>query len=414
MLEDILTRQNIARALRSGPAASHLDGYVVWLIAKGYRSSTIALYLHALARYMVWAVAHDRAVDAAALALLDDYLDHLGKRGKLRREDGKLRGDPSAARLFTRFLTDAGVAEPPPPKATLTERFPILAEFETWGDRHRGLRASTMRVYLLILGRLLESLGDDPATFTAAKLRDFVLAEGSRFGVERAATITIATRAFVRFLIATGRAAPGMDKAIPHGASWSLSSLPRYLEPADLERVIEACPTDTAIGIRDRAIVLLLSRLGLRAGDVAGLRVKDIDWTNGRFAVVGKGRRLDWLPLPQDVGDAILHYLREARPRVRNEAVFLTVLAPHKKLTFETVSCACRRAVERSGVNAPTKGAHLLRHSAATAMLRGGASLTSVGAVLRHRSPQTTAHYAKVDLDMLAKVAQPWPEVSPC
>lgn len=414
MLEDHLTRPNIVHALRSGAAASHVDPYVEWLVGHGYRTSTISLYTHALARYAGWVGDHGHSLGDDAVEVLGHYVEFRRQRAELRNQSGKLGLDVSAARTFTRFLVATGRAERPPSCPGLTDRFPILAEYEEWAARQRGLRASTRRVYLLVLGRMLDAVGDHESDFTVAKMRDFVLAEGAKFGVERAGTITVATRSFARFLVATSRAAPGMDKAIPHGPNWRLSSLPRYLEPADLQRVIDACPSDTAIGIRDRAILLLLARLGLRAGDVAGLCFRDLDWANGRFAVAGKGRRLDWLPLPQEVGDSILRYLQEARPKVPHEAVFVGSIAPHRPLSSEAVSFACRRAVRRSGVKAPTLGAHLLRHSAATAMLRGGASLTSVGAVLRHRSPETTAHYAKVDLPALTKLAQPWPEVSPC
>jgi site-specific recombinase XerD len=161
-------------------------------------------------------------------------------------------------------------------------------------------------------------------------------------------------------------------------------------------------------------VILLLARLGLRASEVAGLALADIDWGNGQIAVCGKGRRQEWLPLPQEVGAAILLYLRESRPRLPVPAVFTTVVAPFRPLTRASVTHIVRSALSRAGVKAPINGAHVLRHSAATAMLRQGASLASVGAVLRHRSPRTTAHYAKVDFGLLVEMAQPWPEVSSC
>lgn len=157
-----------------------------------------------------------------------------------------------------------------------------------------------------------------------------------------------------------------------------------------------------------------LARLGLRAGEAARLRFADIDWRNGRLAVCGKGRRQEWLPLPHDVGAAILAYLCHDRPPLQAPEVFTSILAPVRPLTRAAVTHIVRAALRRAGVEAPINGAHVLRHSAATAMLRQGASLAGIGAVLRHRSPRTTAHYAKVDFGLLSEVAQPWPGAVSC
>jgi integrase/recombinase XerD len=166
--------------------------------------------------------------------------------------------------------------------------------------------------------------------------------------------------------------------------------------------------------LRDRAVLLLLARLGLRASEVAQLKVADIDWRHGSLTVCGKGRRQASLPLPQEVGDAIVLYLQHGRPSLRVQEVFTSALAPFRPLSRAAVTHIVRSALRRAGVKAPVNGAHLLRHSAATAMLRQGASLAGVGAVLRHRSTSTTAHYAKVDFGLLSEIAQPWPEVPSC
>lgn len=182
-----------------------------------------------------------------------------------------------------------------------------------------------------------------------------------------------------------------------------------------MQRIIDACDSDRPDGARDRAILLLLARLGLRGGDIIQMRLGDIDWTGARVRVVGKGRREARLPLPQEVGDAILAYLRDRRPVVACDRVFLRSRAPWRPLAESScVSAIVRRAMIRAGVSAPTRGAHLMRHSAATAMLREGMSLPSIGVVLRHRSVETTAHYAKVDVELLRSVAQPWIGGTPC
>jgi integrase len=181
-----------------------------------------------------------------------------------------------------------------------------------------------------------------------------------------------------------------------------------------VERVIAACDLGKPSGIRDRAVLLFLARLGLRAGDIVGMNLDDLDWTFATVRVRAKSRTDVRLPLPQDVGDAILEYLMRARPSTTIGRVFLCTNAPIRPLpTTATVSDIVRLALHRAGIrNPPSTGAHLLRHSAATAMLRAGASLDVIATVLRHASTDMTAHYAKVDLDLLRTVAQPWPEVS--
>jgi len=220
-----------------------------------------------------------------------------------------------------------------------------------------------------------------------------------------------ALRSFLRFLGATGRCVPGRDHALPAYTSQNRSSIPRFLASEDVDRTIASCLTDGA-GLRDRAIILLLARLGLRGGDIVRLRLSEIDWSNGRITVCGKGRRHEFLPLPQEVGTAILDYLKQNRPNCRAAEVFVTVMPPFRKLSYQAVSGVVRRALVRAGVNSPVCGAHVLRHSAATTMLQQGVSLASIGSVLRHRSPRTTTHYAKVDITLLATIAQPWPGVA--
>ena len=167
------------------------------------------------------------------------------------------------------------------------------------------------------------------------------------------------------------------------------------------------------MGVRDHAVLLLLSRLGLRAGDVAGLLLNDIDWPSGTLCVTGKNRRECRLPLPQDAGDAVLAYLQQ-RPRIRDTHLFLTAVAPVRGMTYQTVGQIVTRALRRVGIEMPRYGAHVLRHSAATGMLREGMSLSSIGVVLRHASIETTAVYAKVDVPRLRAIARPWPEVATC
>jgi site-specific recombinase XerD len=201
-----------------------------------------------------------------------------------------------------------------------------------------------------------------------------------------------------------------LDNAVPVFAHWRLAALPRCLSPNEVDQLIDGCAGNSKRRIRDRAIILLLLRLGLRAGDVARMCTDDIDWSNATLRVMGKSRHEVSLPLSQEVGDAILHYL-ESRPHsTQTSKLFVSNIAPYRPyMTADSVSSVVMRALRRGGVNTPCKGAHVLRHTAATQMLRNGVPLDKIGLVLRHQGLDTTAHYAKVDVGLLKQVVQSWP-----
>jgi len=395
-----------------GPAAGQIDAFADWLHHKGYTPTTIDGLLRSLASWTDWMLAAGFTAQEflAAFAACKETLQHEERAGYRRWPN---QDSVTAASTFIRFLRDLGALPPPAPKPSPSDRWPLLGEFRSWMRINRGLTETTLDVYEGILEGLLDTLGDDVRTFSAESLRTFVLERARPHGIERAKSIAVAVRAFLRFLGATGRCAPGMDEAIPGYACWQLSTVPRYLPSQDVERVIDSC-ADDANGRRDRAVLLLLARLALRASEVAALRFADIDWDKGIILVCGKTRRQALLPLPQDVGDAILRYLQHGRPSLPVPALFTTVKAPLRPLTRAAVTHIVRSALRRTGIESPINGAHVLRHSAATTMLRRGASLADVGTVLRHRSVQTTAHYAKVDFDLLSQIAQPWPGMPSC
>jgi len=233
----------------------------------------------------------------------------------------------------------------------------------------------------------------------------------AKHGIAHAKTVAGAVRMFLAFLASTGRVDAMLSHAVPTIAEWKKSGIPRHIPPQQVELLLAACAGESQMDRRDRAILLLLARLAMRAGDVSGLRRADIDWAEGRIRVSGKSRREVWLPLPQDVGDALAAYLLHARPAIDTPQVFVTTRAPMGPISRWIVSQVVSRALRRSGVDAPSHGAHLLRHTAAVAMLKQGANLVQIGSVLRHKSIETTAHYAKVDADSLAEVALPWPRI---
>jgi len=412
MLETHLTSPITQRRLRAGVTADHIDAFADWLHLRGYRPSSIDNRLTSLAAWTDWMLtagfsAQDLRPGFEACKLA------VGKEQRVRYSRGPNQQSITAASLYIRFLQLQGELPPPVARPCATERLPILGEFRSWMRSHRGLTETTLDVYQGILVGLLDALGDNGRTYSAETLRTFVLDRARPHGIERAKSIVVAVRSFLRFLGVTGRCLPGMEHALPGFASWQLSSVPRFLAAEDVERVIDSC-IGHAFELRDRAVLLLLARLALRASEVAQLKFSDVDWRNGGIRVCGKGRRQESLPLPQEVGNAILLYVDKGRPPLQAPEVFTTVLAPFHPLTRAAVTHIVRAALRRAGIKAPINGAHVLRHSAATSMLRQGASLAGVGAVLRHRSPTTTAHYAKVHFGLLSEIAQPWPEVPSC
>jgi integrase/recombinase XerD len=381
-----------------------IDSFRTWLEQRGNRAITIVEIIRLLSRWAEWA--RDAGFG------VNDIEDAFAASARVFRGGRTARAPHGAAKLYIAWLRDEGILPPAARVPSIEETWPILAAYGGWMREQRGIAESTLALYQPILVDLLEALGDDPAGYTAAAVRAFVLKRAAPHGRGHAQTIAGTTRSFLRYLIATSQCRSGLDHAVPGFANWKLATTPRFLTAPDLARVLDAC--DGEERLRDRAIVILLSRLGLRASEVAHLNFPQIDWNGATLTVSGKARREERLPLPQDVGDAILAYVGRASPRATTTRVFLTEIAPVVPLSRIAVKCIVRRALDRAGVASPHRGAHVLRHSAATAMLGSGASLAGVGAVLRHRSPSMTAHYAKVDFGLLSEIAQPWGGRLPC
>ena len=384
--------------------ATHVYGFKIWLRKKGYREVTITEVVRLLACWAEWGRTAGFDLDTVGAGF--DASAAVFKGGRTARAP---RG---AAALFIRYLREQAIIPTPVRSPSAEETWPLLAAFRDWMREQRGVAASTLDTYQSTLIDLLTELGDDPNAYTARAVRAFVLDRAKPHGRGRAQGIAVATRAFLRFLIAAGQCTRGLDHAVPGFANWQLASTPRHLDAVGIDRVLAAC--DGEDRLRDKAVILLLARLGLRASEVANLMLAHIDWTNGRLIVAGKSRREERLPLTQEVGDAIIAYIEHARPRVPTPRLFITNIAPILPLSRIAVKCIVGRALQRAGIDSAHRGAHVLRHSAATAMLRHGVSLAGVGAVLRHRSPETTAHYAKVDIELLSEIAQPWSGRLPC
>lgn len=400
MIEDLYEVPYFMRRHRAGLFGPHVDALAESLAAQGYAANTIRGVVSGTRAFGDWLRKHGYAVNDVDARLAERFLELPGHSEPWRRT---LRASVDHVLAFLREQGAISAVPPPPPEPG------IMLEFREWMRDHRGVRASTFEVYLPIVLELLDAVRGDVEHLTARQLRGFVVERAGRHGHKRASSVVTATRVFVRFLVASERCDATLIAAVPAVATWKETNVPRHLAPADVERVLASCDVTTPTGLRDRAVLLLLARLGLRAGDVSALTFVDFDWREARLRVAGKGRREDWLPIPQDAGDAVLAYLEKARPRVRARAVFFTVKAPIVPISRWVVSTIVGRAIRRAGVSSPSHGAHVLRHSAAVRMLRAGSSLGEIGALLRHASIETTFHYAKVDRDLLLDLAEPWP-----
>jgi site-specific recombinase XerD len=398
---------------RQGPAGPTLEDFVAWLAERGYQRGSVRRAVRAAHHFALWAADTGLTLPQLDRTALAACGEHLQRHHRLKYAGGNSRHGFVGAGHFVDFLAETDRLVCPQPAVSITPEPALLATFRRWMSTQRGTLAVTLDNYRLTLLDLLQRLGDQPERYDAQALRAFVHDRASRYGLGHAKQVVTAVRMFLRFLVATGQCAAGLDQAIPTIAHWRLARLPKYLSGEAVERVIASCDLTVSIGVRDRAVLLLLARLGLRAGDVADLRLAAIDWQAGTVLVAGKNRRQCRLPLPQDAGDAILAYL-EQRPVVDDGHVFVTAVAPIKGLSYQTVGQIVTRAMHRADIQAPIHGARLLRHSAATRMLREGMSLPAIGVVLRHASVETTAVYAKVDVQLLRQIARPWPEVTSC
>jgi site-specific recombinase XerD len=409
MLETYFSASKMQGHLRSGPSGPYLDGFAAALERQGYGPETAVRYLRAAAH-----VGHVMAEQCAGLTDIDlaAFGDHL-RTCRCPRAKGGRRNHHTiyGARLFRRHLVELGVCRPEAVVAAAPEP-KLVADFKTWLRKHRGSSDATIRLYARYAADLMTELGADPGCWRPNDIRSYFLSRASRCGRGTIEKVTTSLRAFLRYLAVTGCCRAGLDGAVPAYAHWQLADMPRNLSAEQLNRLIGACDGDTSARRRDRAIVLLLARLGLRAGDVAQLRLADIEWQEGSLRVTGKSRYEVRLPLPQDVGDAIAAYL-EGRPCIcASDRVFLRTIAPCRPFqNGDGISSVVKRLMKRAGIVTPVKGAHALRHTAATEMLRHGVPLDKIGLVLRHRGIDTTAYYAKADVALLKQVAQPWSEV---
>lgn len=414
MLEKYFSAPKTLARLRAGLSGPYIDGFADALEQDGYSQGSAARYLRAAAHLGHFLQGHGGTLADIGASTLDAFHRHLPRCHCPFSNGGRTNHHVFfGAKRFRAHLFQRGVCQTAPVPPIQNPEPALVASFREWFQRHRGAAEPTLRQYCRGAADLLHTLGEDLSQWNAQQVRTFLLDRANQCGNNTAAKWITAMRAFLRYLSFRGLCRIDLDQAVPALAHWRLASLPRCLKSEEVDRLIAACEGSSIRCLRDRAMILLLVRLGLRAGDLARLRLPDLEWESGTLRVLGKGRYEVRLPLPQDAGEALLRYL-ECRPEAGpTDHVFVRNIAPFKPfVSGHCVSGVVKRALRRAGVMTAAKGAHLLRHTAATEMLRHGVPLDQIGLVLRHRSIDMTAYYAKVDVALLKQVAQPWPEVN--
>lgn len=392
----------MSRIRARGPLAGQVEDMRGHLIAAGYSPRTAQDHAFVVAHLSRWLEQEALAPSELTPQVLERFVE-------CRRRCGYRRWlTVRSLRPALEYLRGIG-AVPTPARSPGGPVAEVLEEYHWFLRVERGLAARTIVMHQSVGRRFLSSFVVEDRLvldgLDAAGVSGFVLAETRRCSTASLSPL----RTLLRFLFATARVPRDLSGAVPRAAGPGRNRLPRAVDTATVARLLEGCDRTIGIGRRDYAVLMLLVRLGLRAGEVAALKLEDIDWRAGELVVHGKGSRTDRLPLPADVGEAIADYLSGGPARARCRAVFLRSCGPEAGMSARAVVMVPRTASRRAGLPAPV-GAHRLRHTAATGMLRAGASLEQVGEVLRHRDPASTAIYATVDQAALRMLARPWPE----
>ncbi len=393
---------------RSGPLGPYADRFASLLSEQGYSRQVGLQKIRLVGLLSRWLEHEHVGIGQLDEACIAQFL--AAQKQALRR----LRQVRHTLAQVLQALRQLGIIPGPQPAETQSPTDRLLRDYARFLSQERGLSHATVDNYLPVARRLLtNAFGVKPVQLdqlAVEHVNRFLLREKCSFSPKRVQLTTSALRSFLGFLYLRGRLRTPLAASVPTVAAWRLSELPQFLEPGQVQQILRSCDRHSPCGRRDYAALLLLARLGLRAGEVVHLCLEDINWSGGEVLIRGKSAREDRLPLPSDVGRALVAYLRKDRPPCSCRRLFIRMKAPHVGFSSSVAVCdIVRRALLRAHLEPGHKGAHLLRHSLATQMLRGGASLTQIGQILRHQLPQTTEIYAKVDLTALRAISQPWP-----
>jgi len=412
MIQHFCSRRGTVARLRAGPFGQYLDEFTRCLLEQGYSSRTIQMKLHAIEGFGDWLSVRRAQVHLFGEDDIREFIESV--RTRRRVPDGC----EAALIQLLFYLRDLNIAPKIPLPEESDDHRPIEKEFAEYLAKERGVGRAWIRYQVLVARHFLdEQLGKeslDCSILRAADVIEFTENNAPRYKLRSAQTMLSALRGFLRFLHLQGAIPSDLTGCIFRVARWRLADLPDYLEPHRVENLLQGIDRKSRSGLRDYAILLLLARLGLRGGEVAHLGLDDIDWESGSITVVGKSRRHNELPLPRDVGEAIVEYLRHGRTNHRSRRVFLRTVAPNGELkNSAAITSIVRKHLEAAGLRCSRKGSHVLRHSPATGMIRRGSTLDEIGSVLAHEFRSTTEICAKVALGALRELAQPWPGAKP-
>lgn len=395
------------KTVDQGPLAGIVAAYAALLSQQGFSRQYARLQLRFLADLNQWLLERGLQIIDLTETTLHQYLSSRHQRFRPRHDD------QSILRRLLQLLKTQGLL-PEAPASLANPYQSVEDDFDRYLAEERGLSTATRINYAPFVHRFLSAqFSAKPPRFAdlnAEGVIRFIQDQARGLNPKRAGLMVSALRSFFRYLRHRGDIAIDLAACVPPIANWQFSSLPRFLQPHQVQQVLRQCDRRTARGRRDFAILLLLARLGLRACEIVSLTLDDIHWQTGEITIKGKGKRIALLPLPPDVGRAIADYLKKDRPVCSTRHVFIRMRAPRRGFAnSEAISTIVARSLKRAGIDSPHRGAHLFRHSLATQMLGQGASLGDIALLLRHRSLDTTTLYAKVDLKALRALAQPWP-----
>ncbi|MBI2894397.1 MAG: tyrosine-type recombinase/integrase [Deltaproteobacteria bacterium] len=406
MLNDYFARAEILRRHRAGLLGAYLDTYTSTAKEHGYPPSTVRYHCYVFRLFGRWLGRRGLGVGE----IDDDVIVEFWR--KQRHVPRVHATGTKPLRWLLGYLRAQGVVPAQQPTER-TEADALAHRFGTFLEQRRALMPETVRQHISVAQEFLQScFARGPLRLHALGEKDitqFVLGAAKRLSPRTHQTRMSILRSFFRFLLEQGEVDVDLTGVVPSVASWRLAGVPRHISRSQVEQVLASCDRGTPMGRRDFAILVLLARLGLRACEVARLELGDIRWRTGELIIRGKGSTIEVLPLVAEVGEALAAYIEKDRPRCQTRRVFTRMRAPITALVRKGVTAVVRSATFKAGLDVPARGAHVLRHSLATSMLRDGATMSEIGVVLRHRSPATTEIYAKVDIASLQRLAQPWP-----
>lgn len=391
-----------------GPLEPFVSGFLQELAVRGYSGWSATSYLVLMGHLSRWLGQHGWVATDLTVERMQEFVAERRARGYAK---GRSNGGMMA--VLVAYLRSIGAIpeeKPPVPKTPLERSLDDFAKYLT---NQRGLAQGTVSWYCHVAQKFLLFCGMAVQGFevvTAEKVISFFLSESKCRGIGSLHNVGVALRSFLRFAYLQGQTPESLEAAVLPAPGWRDTEASRSLSAQQVSRLLDNCDRETNAGIRNFAILTLLARLGLRANEVASLKLDDVDWSNGEITVTGKGNSRERLPLPVDVGQALANYCRQARPNSASRTVFLKVRAPYTGLSNAAISDIVTLTCERAGL--PRASAHWLRHGLARAMRRAGAPLVEITRILRHRRPVTTAYYTKEDKEALVNVVRRWPEAA--